>query len=125
MALENQSIGNGRTLARMVHRVEIFLCEFRATTVGLHAIVCSLSEQFLSTKAACLLLLADTDRLDVDLTRGQMQGKFQLTLVPNVGHSLMEDAPMAVARYIHEFALRQCTPNATLIAANARLADKP
>ena len=80
-----------------------------------------LSKDFLSCKAARMLMLADTDRLDVDLTTGHMQGKFQLVLISNAGHSLMEDAPMAVARHIHDFAVRQCTPNDVLRQANAQL----
>lgn len=49
-----------------------------------------LSAKFLTTRAARLLVLAGTDRLDNQLMIGQMQGKFQLVVVPGVGHMLQE-----------------------------------
>lgn len=50
-----------------------------------------LSSKFLSAKASKLLVLAGTDRLDTELTIGQMQGKYQLILLPQCGHSIQED----------------------------------
>jgi protein phosphatase methylesterase 1 len=50
-----------------------------------------LSKAFLSAKAAKLLILAGTDRLDKELTIAQMQGKFQLALLPACGHAIHED----------------------------------
>ena len=41
-------------------------------------------------RAARLLVLAGTDRLDKELMIGQMQGKFQMEVVPDVGHMLHE-----------------------------------
>lgn len=49
-----------------------------------------LSESFLKVRSARLLLLAGTDRLDKELMIGQMQGKYQLVVFPDVGHSLQE-----------------------------------
>jgi hypothetical protein len=49
-----------------------------------------LSSQFLTVRAARLLVLAGTDRLDKELMIGQMQGKFQMEVVPDVGHMLHE-----------------------------------
>lgn len=49
-----------------------------------------LSQRFLSCKCARLLLLAGTDRLDKELMIGQMQGKFQMNVFVDVGHSLQE-----------------------------------
>ena len=49
-----------------------------------------LSQCFLSARSARLLILAGTDRLDKELMIGQMQGKFQMEVVPNVGHMLHE-----------------------------------
>lgn len=49
-----------------------------------------LSKEFLTVKCARLLLLAGTDRLDKELMIGQMQGKYQLVVLPDVGHSLQE-----------------------------------
>ena len=34
------------------------------------------------------------DRLDTPLTVGQMQGKFQLTVLPQAGHAIHEDQPL-------------------------------
>lgn len=62
-----------------------------------------LSQRFLTAKTARLLLLAGTDRLDKDLMVGQMQGKYQLAVFPDVGHSLQEDAPEKTARLLVEF----------------------
>lgn len=50
-----------------------------------------LSSKFLSSKIPKLLVLAGTDRLDTELTIGQMQGKYQLVLLPQCGHSIQED----------------------------------
>ena len=49
-----------------------------------------LSSSFLSVRAARLLVLAGTDRLDKELMIGQMQGKFQLVVVPDTGHMIHE-----------------------------------
>ncbi|EGC29196.1 hypothetical protein DICPUDRAFT_90599 [Dictyostelium purpureum] len=50
-----------------------------------------LSKEFLSNKVIKLLILAGTDRLDRELTIAQMQGKFQLILLPLCGHVIQED----------------------------------
>jgi protein phosphatase methylesterase 1 len=50
----------------------------------------SLSSRFLACRSARLLVLAGTDRLDKELMIGQMQGKFQMEVVPGVGHMLHE-----------------------------------
>ena len=49
-----------------------------------------LSSRFLAARTARLLVLAGTDRLDKELMIGQMQGKFQMVVVPGVGHMLHE-----------------------------------
>ncbi|KAF7258953.1 hypothetical protein EG68_03821 [Paragonimus skrjabini miyazakii] len=56
-----------------------------------------LSQRFLSIPEPKLLLLAGVDRLDKDLTIGQMQGKFQLHVFPKCGHAVHEDVPDKVA----------------------------
>ncbi|THU97124.1 protein phosphatase methylesterase [Dendrothele bispora CBS 962.96] len=62
-----------------------------------------LSKMFLSARAARLLVLAGTDRLDNDLMINQMQGKFQMTVVPGTGHMLHEDDPTHLAGILVEF----------------------
>ncbi|KAF7375637.1 Protein phosphatase methylesterase 1 [Mycena sanguinolenta] len=62
-----------------------------------------LSAAFLQARTARLLLLAGTDRLDRELMIGQMQGKFQMAVVPGVGHVLHEDDPTHVAEILLEF----------------------
>ncbi|KAL9936395.1 hypothetical protein V8E36_004463 [Tilletia maclaganii] len=62
-----------------------------------------MSQRFLTSRTARLLLLAGTDRLDKDLMIGQMQGKYQLVVFPEVGHCLHEDAPERTAQVIVEF----------------------
>jgi protein phosphatase methylesterase 1 len=65
-----------------------------------------LSKLFLSCECPKLLLLAGVDRLDRDLTVGQMQGKFQMHVVPKSGHAVHEDAPEQVADCIASFLVR-------------------
>ncbi|SPO34911.1 related to Protein phosphatase methylesterase 1 [Pseudozyma flocculosa] len=62
-----------------------------------------LSSRFLGVKTARLLLLAGTDRLDKELMIGQMQGKYQLAVIPDVGHCLQEDAPDKTASILVDF----------------------
>ncbi|KAG7087681.1 hypothetical protein E1B28_013629 [Marasmius oreades] len=62
-----------------------------------------LSKQFLSARTARLLILAGTDRLDKELMIGQMQGKFQMEVVPGVGHMLHEDDPTKLAQILVDF----------------------
>jgi hypothetical protein len=52
------------------------------------------------------LLLAGTDRLDRALTIGQMQGKFQLILMPTAGHAIHEDEPERAAEHLLGFLRR-------------------
>jgi protein phosphatase methylesterase 1 len=62
-----------------------------------------LSSKFLATRTARLLVLAGTDRLDKELMIGQMQGKFQMEVVPGVGHMLHEDDPTMLAEILTGF----------------------
>uniref|UniRef100_A0A6I8MZH0 Protein phosphatase methylesterase 1 n=1 Tax=Ornithorhynchus anatinus TaxID=9258 RepID=A0A6I8MZH0_ORNAN len=65
-----------------------------------------LSNLFLSCPSPKLLLLAGVDRLDKDLTIGQMQGKFQMQVLPQCGHAVHEDAPDKVAEAVATFLIR-------------------
>ncbi|KAK6505437.1 carboxyl methyl esterase activity protein [Arthrobotrys musiformis] len=62
-----------------------------------------LSRKFLEAKGGKLLILAGTDRLDKELIIGQMQGKYQLLVLPEVGHFVHEDAPEKTAVALVEF----------------------
>ncbi|GAU98461.1 hypothetical protein RvY_09604 [Ramazzottius varieornatus] len=65
-----------------------------------------LSEMFLSCPVPKLLILAGMDRLDKDLSIGQMQGKFQMVVLPKSGHAVQEDQPVKVAETLASFMLR-------------------
>ncbi|KAF8338310.1 protein phosphatase methylesterase [Cantharellus anzutake] len=62
-----------------------------------------LSKSFLAARTARLLILAGTDRLDRELMIGQMQGKFQMAVIPDVGHMLHEDNPEKVSQILVDF----------------------
>ncbi|KAI9754179.1 MAG: Protein phosphatase methylesterase 1 [Lichina confinis] len=62
-----------------------------------------LSKKFLEARGGKLLLLAGTDRLDKELMIGQMQGKYQLAVIPEAGHFIHEDAPDKTANILVEF----------------------
>ncbi|WVO21083.1 protein phosphatase methylesterase 1 [Cryptococcus decagattii] len=62
-----------------------------------------LSERFLRAKCARLLVLAGEERLDRELMVGQMQGKFQLEVMSDVGHYLHEDNPARLAALLITF----------------------
>lgn len=51
----------------------------------------NMSKNFLSIKAAKLLIIAGPDRLDTPLTIAQMQGKYQIKFCPHSGHFVHED----------------------------------
>ena len=64
-----------------------------------------LSAAFLSAPAAKLLLLAGTDRLDKELMIGQMQGRFQMQILP-AGHTIQEDEAPRVSAALLGFVQR-------------------
>merc|ERR1712241_123546 len=66
-----------------------------------------LSNRFLGVPAAKMLLLAGVDRLDRELTVGQMQG------LPQVGHTVHEDSPDRVAEVLATFLVRNKLASAT------------
>merc|ERR1712142_194776 len=66
-----------------------------------------MSSLFLSTSVPKLLILAGVDRLDKELTIGQMQGKFQMQILANCGHMVHEDVPDKVSNIVTTFLLRQ------------------
>ncbi|KAK3383108.1 Alpha/Beta hydrolase protein [Lasiosphaeria ovina] len=62
-----------------------------------------LSKKFLEGRGGKLLLLAGTDRLDTELTIGQMQGKYALQVFPEAGHFIHEDLPEKTAMALVDF----------------------
>lgn len=84
-----------------------------------------LSQSFLSVKCARLLLLAGTDRLDKDLLIGQMQGKYQLVVFADVGHSLHEDAPERTAQTLYDFWKRNESLDVQSIRGTLRKVGQP
>ncbi|XP_041453874.1 protein phosphatase methylesterase 1-like [Lytechinus variegatus] len=65
-----------------------------------------MSNLFLSCNVPKMLILAGVDRLDKDLTIGQMQGKFQMQVLPQCGHAVHEDQPQKVADALATFITR-------------------
>ena len=65
-----------------------------------------LSTKFLDVPASKMLILAGVDRLDRDLTVGQMQGKFQMQVLPQAGHAVHEDVPEKMAEALSFFLVR-------------------
>ena len=65
-----------------------------------------LSGKFLAAKGGKLLILAGTDRLDKELMIGQMQGKYQLQVLPEAGHFVHEDSAQKTAGVVAEFVKR-------------------
>ncbi|KAI5808288.1 Alpha/Beta hydrolase protein [Pyronema omphalodes] len=63
-----------------------------------------LSKKFLGNReAGKLLILTGAETLDKELLIAQMQGQFQLLVVPETGHFVMEDAPERCASALVEF----------------------
>ncbi|RMJ25701.1 hypothetical protein PHISP_03432 [Aspergillus sp. HF37] len=62
-----------------------------------------LSRKFLEARGGKLLVLAGTDRLDKELMIGQMQGKYQLQVLPEAGHFIQEDQPAKTAQILVDF----------------------
>jgi protein phosphatase methylesterase 1 len=64
-----------------------------------------LDQLFITLPCPKMLCLANTDRLDKELTIAHMQGKFQLEVIGTQGHYVQEDEPKAVAgkvtRFVH------------------------
>ncbi|KAF5303213.1 hypothetical protein FQR65_LT08293 [Abscondita terminalis] len=66
-----------------------------------------LSQKFLELQAPKVLILANIHGMDTALTVGQMQGKFQLQVLPRSGHAIHEDQPHQVADIIASFLVKQ------------------
>jgi protein phosphatase methylesterase 1 len=62
-----------------------------------------LTKIFLNIKIPKILLLAGCERMDKELTIAQMQGKFKLCVINNVGHIIHEDNPTETYHIIDDF----------------------
>ena len=62
-----------------------------------------LTKAFLSCIIPKMLMLAGIERMDKDLTIAQMQGKYKLSIMRNVGHVMHEDKPDEAMKFIKEF----------------------
>ena len=62
-----------------------------------------LTKAFLSCNIPKMLMLAGIERMDKDLTIAQMQGKYKLSIMRNVGHIMHEDKPDEAMKFINEF----------------------
>ena len=62
-----------------------------------------LTKAFLSCNIPKMLMLAGIERMDKDLTIAQMQGKYKLSIMRNVGHVMHEDKPDEAMKFIKEF----------------------
>ena len=66
----------------------------------------NLSSKFLSLPATKMLILAGIDMLKRDLTARQMQGKFQMQVLPQAGHAVHEDFPDRMTEVLATFLTR-------------------
>jgi len=81
-----------------------------------------LSEKFLSVRVPKQLILFGSDRLDKTLMIGQMQGKFQVKLLPQAGgHMVQEDAPDKTAEALLEIRSRIIANMQQLLLAKSAL----
>ena len=62
-----------------------------------------LTKAFLSCYIPKMLMLAGIERMDKDLTIAQMQGKYKLSIMRNVGHIMHEDKPEEAMKFVKEF----------------------
>ncbi|XP_060876278.1 protein phosphatase methylesterase 1 isoform X2 [Metopolophium dirhodum] len=102
------SFSNEKSLGNYTWRID--LCKTEKHWPGWFQ---GLSKKFLSIHAQKLLLLANIDRMDKDLTVGQMQGKFEMQVLTRVGHAVQEDDPEKVASILSNFLVRNKFANPT------------
>jgi protein phosphatase methylesterase 1 len=62
-----------------------------------------LSHIFLGIHIPKILLTAEKERMDKELTIAQMQGKFKVVVIHNVGHSVHEDDFKNTAKECYKF----------------------
>jgi protein phosphatase methylesterase 1 len=62
-----------------------------------------LTECFLNVRCKKQLLLAAADRMDMELTKAHMMGKYKMVVIDNCGHVIQEDQPAKVADSFVDF----------------------
>ena len=62
-----------------------------------------LTKAFLSCNIPKMLMLAGIERMDKDLTIAQMQGKYKLSIMRNVGYIMHENKPDEAMKFIKDF----------------------
>merc|ERR1711879_633582 len=66
-----------------------------------------MDEKFLTSNCGPkLVLIADPQSLDKTMTIAQMQGKFQIQMLPQSGHAVHEDQPEQIATKISAYLKR-------------------
>lgn len=68
------------------------------------------------------LVVSQVDKLDAELTVGQMQGKFQLVVVPGTGHFVHEIAPGQTCSRVAQFMTQHVAPRPRGLPASEILA---
>ena len=48
-------------------------------------------------------MLAAADRMDIELTKAHMMGKYKMVVIENCGHVIQEDQPIKVAESFVDF----------------------
>ena len=62
-----------------------------------------MSSIFLGIHIPKILITAEKERMDKELTIAQMQGKFKVVVIHNVGHSVQEDDFKTTAHEFYNF----------------------
>jgi protein phosphatase methylesterase 1 len=57
---------------------------------------------FLHLRVPKILLTAEKERMDKELTIGQMQGKFKVVVIHGVGHNVHEDDYKSTAKELYK-----------------------
>ena len=66
-----------------------------------------MDKKFLATPCGPkLVLVTDPSNLDKEMTIAQMQGKFQIQMLPQSGHAVHEDQPVQIATKITDYLKR-------------------
>jgi protein phosphatase methylesterase 1 len=113
------------TLEKLVWRVDLKKTE--QFWMGKYKIIIikgwfkGLTSSFLNIRIPKILVLAERERMDKDLTVAQMQGKFRLVVLHDTGHSVMEDDPTNMAMELNDFLSKFRVPTTMQELASMKL----